>query len=111
SIAHAGFIIVALISFDRSAVEGVFFYVVAYGVSTIAAFAIVNLMRERDAEATHLSQWAGLGRKHPWLSGAFALLMLAFAEIPLTSGFTAKVAAFMPALEHGGLSGVVLVVI
>ncbi|WP_068264219.1 NADH-quinone oxidoreductase subunit NuoN [Janibacter limosus] len=111
SIAHAGFIIVALISFDRSAVEGVFFYVVAYGVSTIAAFAIVNLVRERDAEATHLSQWAGLGRKHPWLSGAFALLMLAFAGIPLTSGFTAKVAAFMPALEHGGLSGVVLVVI
>ncbi|CAM3979758.1 NADH-quinone oxidoreductase subunit NuoN [Janibacter anophelis] len=111
SIAHAGFIIVALVSFDRSAVEGVLFYVVAYGISTIAAFAIVNLVRERDAEATHLSQWAGLGRRHPWISTAFALLMLAFAGIPLTSGFTAKVAAFMPAIEHGGLSGVVLVVI
>lgn len=111
SIAHAGFILVALISFDRSAVEGVLFYVVAYGISTIAAFAIVNLVRERDAEATHLSQWAGLGKQHPWLAASFSLLMLAFAGIPLTSGFTAKVAAFMPALEHGGLAGVVLVVI
>ncbi|MBA4085757.1 MAG: NADH-quinone oxidoreductase subunit NuoN [Kytococcus sp.] len=111
SIAHAGFIIVALISFDRSAVEGVLFYVVTYGITTIAAFAVVNLVREREAEATHLSQWAGLGRNHPYLAGAFALFMLAFAGIPLTSGFTAKVAAFLPAIEHGGLAGVVLVVI
>lgn len=111
SIAHAGFILVALISFDRSAVEGVLFYVVAYGITTIAAFAVVNLVRERDAEATHLSQWAGLGRNHPYLAGAFALFMLAFAGIPLTSGFTSKVVAFLPAVEHAGLSGVVLVVI
>ena len=111
SIAHAGFILVALVSFDRTAVAGVLFYVVAYGISTIAAFAIVHLVRERDAEATHLSQWAGLGRRHPWIAGSFALLMLAFAGIPLTSGFTAKVAAFLPALEHGGLAGTVLVVI
>ena len=100
SIAHAGFILVALVSFDRTAVAGVLFYVVAYGISTIAAFAIVHLVRERDAEATHLS-----------IAGSFALLMLAFAGIPLTSGFTAKVAAFLPALEHGGLAGTVLVVI
>lgn len=111
SIAHAGFILVALISFDASSVAGVLFYVVAYGVSTVAAFAIVHLVRERGAEATHLSQWAGLGRRHPWIAGSFALLMLAFAGIPLTSGFTAKVAAFLPALEHGGLAGTVLVVI
>lgn len=111
SIAHAGFILVALVSFDQTAVTGVLFYLVAYGLSTIAAFAIVHLVRERDAEATHLSQWAGLGRRHPWIASAFSLLMLAFAGIPLTSGFTAKVAAFMPALEHGGLAGTVLVVI
>lgn len=111
SIAHAGFILVALMSFDQTAVTGVLFYVVAYGLSTIAAFAIVHLVRERDAEATHLSQWAGLGRRHPWIAGAFSFLMLAFAGIPLTSGFTAKVAAFMPALAHGGLAGTVLVVI
>lgn len=111
SIAHAGFILVGLLGFDASGVSGVLFYVLAYGISTVAAFAIVHLVRERDAEATHLSQWAGLGRRHPWIAAAFALLMLTFAGIPLTSGFTAKVVAFLPALEHGGLAGTVLVVI
>ena len=58
-----------------------------------------------------IEQWAGLGRRHPLTGAAFAFLMLAFAGIPLTSGFTAKIAAFMPAIAHGGLAGVLLVVI
>ena len=41
----------------------------------------------------------------------FFLLLLAFAGIPLTCGFTAKVAAFVPAVAHGGAPGVVLVVV
>ncbi len=111
SIAHAGFILVGLLSFDRTGISGVLFYLVAYGTSTIAAFAIVALVRERGAEASHLSQWAGLGKRHPWVAAAFSVLLLAFAGIPLTSGFTAKVAAFMPAIDHGGLTGTLLVVI
>lgn len=111
SVAHAGFILVAVLAFDVTAISGVLFYLVAYGASTIAAFAIVNLVRERDSEATHISQWAGLGRTHPVAATAFGFLMLAFAGIPLTSGFTAKVAAFSPAVAHGGTTGVVLVVI
>src|SRR5699024_7579751 len=97
SVAHAGFAPVALVAFARTAIQGVLFYVADYGFSVIAAFAIVHLVREHDAEATHLSQWAGLGRRHPLTGAAFAFLMLAFAGIPLTSGFTAKIAAFMPA--------------
>jgi NADH-quinone oxidoreductase subunit N len=45
------------------------------------------------------------------VAGIFALLLLAFAGIPLTSGFTAKFAAFAPAIAHGGLAGVVMVVV
>ena len=63
------------------------------------------------SEATHLSQWAGLGKKHPVLAGLFGLLLLAFAGIPLTSGFTSKFAVFAPAIHSGGTMGVVLVVI
>ncbi|MBC7560017.1 MAG: NADH-quinone oxidoreductase subunit NuoN [Dermatophilaceae bacterium] len=101
SIAHAGFVLTGLLAFDRVGVSSVMFYVVAYGFSTIAAFAIVSLVRDGGSEATHLSQWAGLGRTHPIVAGAFAFLLLAFAGIPLTSGFTAKFAVFSAAIGHG----------
>lgn len=111
SIAHAGFIIVGVMAFDRSGVAAVIFYLAAYGFTTIAAFGLVMLVRSRGAEATGLSQWAGLGRRAPVLAGTFAFLLLAFAGIPLTSGFTAKFAVFGAAIAHGGLAGVVLTVI
>ena len=111
SIAHAGFILVAVLSFDRTGVSGTMFYLVAYGFMTIAAFAIVSMVRQGGSEASHLSQWAGLGRNHPVVAGVFAFLLLAFAGIPLTSGFTAKFAAFSPAVAFGGRAGVWLVVI
>jgi len=110
SIAHAGFVLVGVLALDRAGVGGVLFYLVAYGLSTIAAFAIVGLVRDAGSEATHLSQWAGLGRRHPVTGGIFAFLLLAFAGIPLTSGFTAKYAVFAPAVRSGGL-GTLMVVI
>jgi NADH-quinone oxidoreductase subunit N len=111
SIAHAGFILVAVLAFDRLGVAGTMFYLVAYGFATIAAFAIVSMVRSGGSEASHLSQWAGLGRNHPVVAAVFGFLLLAFAGIPLTSGFMAKYAAFAPAINTGGRSGVVLVVV
>ena len=73
SIAHAGFILVAVLAFDRLGVSGTMFYLVAYGFATIAAFAVVSMVRQGGSEASHLSQWAGLGRNHPVVAGVFAL--------------------------------------
>ena len=111
SIAHAGFVLVAVLAFDRTGVSGTLFYLIAYGFMTIAAFGIVAMVRQGGSEASHLSQWAGLGRRHPVVAGVFAFLLLAFAGIPLTSGFAAKYAAFAPAVAFGGRAGVWLVVI
>lgn len=52
-------------------------------------------------EATHLSQWAGLGRTNPVLATTFALFLLSFAGIPLTAGFTGKFAVFSAAIDGG----------
>ena len=65
SIAHAGFILVGVLAFDRAGVSAVLFYLVAYGFTMIAAFAVVSLVRDGGSEATHLSQWAGLGKRSP----------------------------------------------
>ncbi len=110
SVAHAGFILVGVLAFSQAAIGGVMFYLVAYGATTIAAFAVVAMVRQDGSEASHLSQWAGLGRHHPVVAGVFAFLLLAFAGIPLTSGFTAKFATFAPAVQSG-TAGVVMVVV
>jgi len=107
SIAHAGFILVGVVALTASGISSVLFYLLAYGLATIGAFAVVTLVREVNAgpggavvaEATHLSQWAGLGRRHPLLAGAFTLFLLSFAGIPLTAGFTGKFAVFAAAVE------------
>jgi NADH-quinone oxidoreductase subunit N len=78
------------------------FYLAAYGFTVIAAFAIVTLVRDEDGEATHLSRWAGLGRRAPLLGGVMTFLLLAFAGVPLTSGFTSKFSVFVAALHNGG---------
>ncbi|HET9655396.1 MAG TPA: NADH-quinone oxidoreductase subunit NuoN [Kineosporiaceae bacterium] len=107
SIAHAGFLLTGIIAMDKQGIGAVLFYLLAYGFATIGAFAVVTLVRDAGpegvvgGEATHLSQWAGLGRRHPWIAGIFTLFLLAFAGIPLTSGFMGKYAVFSAAV-HGG---------
>ncbi len=107
SIAHAGFILTGLVTVQEAGIVGVLFYVLAYGLTTVAAFGIVTLVRALDedgndvGEATHLSQWAGLGRRSPVLAAAFTFLLLAMAGIPLTSGFIAKVGVFSAAVTGG----------
>jgi NADH-quinone oxidoreductase subunit N len=106
SIAHAGFILTGVMAMDRKGVSGVLFYLAAYGFTTIGAFALVTLVRSSTpdggvgGEATHLSQWAGLAKRSPVLAAVFTLFLLAFAGIPLTSGFTGKYAVFSAALDR-----------
>jgi NADH-quinone oxidoreductase subunit N len=94
SIAHAGFLLVGLISLDQAGLSATLFYLLTYGFTTIGAFAVVTLVRDADGEATHLSQWSGLARRSPLVAGVFTLFLLALAGIPLTSGFTGKFVVF-----------------
>ena len=87
------------------------FYLAAYAFSTLGAFAVVSLVRDQGGEVTELSRWAGLGRSSPLTAAAFALFLLAFAGIPLTSGFTSKFAVFQAALEDGGAALVIVGVV
>jgi NADH-quinone oxidoreductase subunit N len=108
SIAHAGFILVGLAATNQKGLSATLFYLATYGFSTLAAFAIVGLVRDGGGEATHLSQWAGLGRRSPVVAGTFAFLLLAFAGIPLTSGFAGKFAVFSAAISAGATPLVVV---
>jgi NADH-quinone oxidoreductase subunit N len=107
SITHAGFLLTGVASTAVNedgvvlGVSSVLFYLVSYGFTTIAAFAVVTLVRDAAGEATHLSAWAGLGRRSPLVAAIFGLFLLAFAGLPLTSGFTGKFAVFAAAFAGG----------
>lgn len=107
SIAHAGFVLTGIAALDERGISAVLIYLLAYGAATVGAFGIVYLVRERSAdgsvvgEATALSQWAGLGKAHPWLALGFTLFLLSFAGIPLTAGFIGKFAVFSAAVAGG----------
>ncbi|GAA1362517.1 NADH-quinone oxidoreductase subunit NuoN [Catellatospora chokoriensis] len=94
SIANAGYLLVGLLGGGKEGLGSMLFYLVAYGFLVIAAFGMLTLVRDADGEATHLSRWAGLGKRSPLFAGVFSFLLLAFAGIPLTSGFVAKFAVF-----------------
>lgn len=109
SVAHAGFILTGLVAANNKGVSAILFYLVAYGIGTLGAFAVVSLVRDASGdEATALSQWAGLGRRSPWLASVFALFLLSFAGLPLTSGFVSKFAVF-EAAAAGGATFLVIV--
>ncbi|HEU5034879.1 MAG TPA: NADH-quinone oxidoreductase subunit NuoN [Mycobacteriales bacterium] len=108
SIAHAGFLLIGVIALNRSGISGSLFYLLTYGLTTVGAFGILAFVRDPDGEATHLSRWAGLGRRSPVVAGVFTLFLLALAGIPLTSGFTGKFAVFSAGI-NGGATPLVVV--
>ncbi|MBI3224467.1 MAG: NADH-quinone oxidoreductase subunit NuoN [Mycolicibacterium cosmeticum] len=109
SVAHAGFILTGVIALNGAGLSATLFYLFAYGFSTLGAFALAGLVRNADGEeASSLAEWAGLGRRHPLVGVVFSLFLLAFAGIPLTSGFVSKFAVFKAAAE-GGAAPLVIV--
>lgn len=117
SIAHAGFILIGVISLSEKGIAAIVFYLLAYGISTVGAFTIITLVHERDtsgavmAEATHISQWAGLGRRAPGMAVAMTIFLISFAGLPLTAGFIGKFTVFAAGIDGGGAPLVILAVL
>lgn len=117
SIAHAGFLLIALAPRATAPNGALLFYLLAYGVATVGAFALVYLVRRCDgegnigAEAQELADWRGLGRSHPFLATAMLVFLLSFAGIPLTAGFMGKFLVFGAGLEGDATVLVVCAVI
>ena len=74
SIAQAGYILTGVVAASTAGLSSSMFYLAAYGVATIGAFAIVTLVRDHGGEAGHLSSWAGLGKRSPLVAGVLRVL-------------------------------------
>lgn len=112
SVAHVGFILTGVIADIPAGVSGTLFYLVAYSFSTVGAFAVVGLVRGANGdENADMARWAGLGRRYPVVGLLFSMFLLAFAGIPLTSGFISKFVVFKAAAQGGAVPLVIIGVI
>jgi NADH-quinone oxidoreductase subunit N len=112
SVAHVGFILTGVIADNAAGLAATLFYLVAYSFSTVGAFAIVGLVRNTDGEEdATLSHWAGLGQRSPIVGVMLSMFLLAFAGIPLTSGFISKFSVFKAAAQGGAVPLVIIGVI
>lgn len=92
SIAHFGYLVIALIASDGLATEAIGVYLATYVLTTLGAFGVVTLMstpfKGRDADA--LYEYRGLFWRRPYLTAVLTVMMLSLAGIPLTAGFIGK---------------------
>ena len=100
SIAHAGYLFYALLGDGAGRLQAVVFYVLAYGLMNVLAFAALP-RRERDADADRLDALRGLFARSPFASLMIAVAMLSLAGIPPLPGFVAKFLIFKNVMEAG----------
>jgi NADH-quinone oxidoreductase subunit N len=90
SIAQMGYLLVPFVAGGPTAGVAVSFFLVAYVVTMLGAFAIVTLLSAPLHEAEEIEDYRGLGSRRPWLAASLALMLLSLAGIPLTGGFIGK---------------------
>jgi NADH-quinone oxidoreductase subunit N len=104
SIAHAGYVLVGVVSTMRASEDAqgsVMFYLLAYTVSTVGAFGALILCGSRGAEAVSYEDLAGVGKRHPAAGLAFSLFLLSLAGVPPTAGFFGKLYIVKAAMGAG----------
>lgn len=100
SIAHAGYALIGLVALSAFGAASMVFYLLAYVVTNLTAFAIVILF-SRSTGSDEIADYAGLSRRNPWLALALMVAMLSLAGMPPLAGFVAKVFIFAAAVESG----------
>ena len=101
SIAHAGYILVALAVGTSEAMSAAIFYLVAYALFNLGAFAVLIMLETRAGGTTDFDQLPGLSKAHPYLCAALALFMFGLSGFPPTVGFFGKFYLFSAAVKSG----------
>ncbi len=101
SIAHAGYLLVALAAANESAAAGMLFYLLVYTLMNIGAFAVVTAVAHHGEERLHVEDYAGLGWSQPLLGVFLTIFLLSLAGFPGTGGFMGKIYLLQGAAESG----------
>ena len=100
SIAHAGYVLVAVVVGSTSAISGVIFYSCAYALMGTGAFGILTI-RDAGRVPRTFDDLAGYGKRNPTLAILMSLFIFSLVGLPLTGGFIGKLQIFSAALQEG----------
>jgi len=99
SIAHAGYVLVAVAARSEEGIAAAMFYLAAYVLMNIGAFAVVAHVSGKGEKYVRIQDLAGLGGKLPMTAAALSIFLLSLIGVPLTGGFFGKFYIFKAALE------------
>ncbi|NJN16136.1 MAG: NADH-quinone oxidoreductase subunit N [Oscillochloris sp.] len=108
SVGHAGYILLGVIVASDRGAQSFLFYMLAYALTNLGAFAVVIALEQRGELAWSLDDFNGLFQRRPMLAVAMAVFMFSLAGVPPTAGFMAKFYVFTAAYE-GGLGWLALI--
>lgn len=111
SIAHAGYVLVALVAGGATGISSALFYLLAYTFMNIGAFTVVIALGKKGRENTGLDDYSGLGSRSPLLAVLMTVFMLSLAGFPPTAGFMGKFYVFSAAIKSGFVGLVIIAVI
>lgn len=98
SIAHAGYILIAILAKSHYSLV---FYLTVYLFMNIGAFSAVIALGEKGKEYLELEDYSGIGFRYPWIGAALSVFLLSLAGFPPTGGFLAKFYVFFEAVHQG----------
>jgi NADH-quinone oxidoreductase subunit N len=101
SIAHGGYLLVAIIAANDVGKASLLFYLAAYAVTNVGAFAVIALLGSRHEANDELRDYAGLWHTHPALAALMTIFLLSLGGFPPTAGFIAKWYTFTAAVGAG----------
>lgn len=110
SVAHSGFLLMAIVSGTPDRGNAIFYYTFTYSLATLGLFMVMTLAKRAANGDEHIRIFRGLFRANPWMGLVVLLLLLSLAGIPLTAGFMAKFKVFQIALAMGHVKLTVLAV-
>ncbi len=98
AIAHAGYMLLAIVAHTQQGLAALLYYVVTYALATLGAFAVIAVVEQQKGD-DQLSSFDGLCRRAPVLSFCLAIFLLSLAGIPPLAGFFAKFYLFITVLN------------
>jgi NADH-quinone oxidoreductase subunit N len=101
SIAHGGYLLLALISGNDIGKSSILFYLLSYALTNLGAFGVIVLLEDRDRPNDRVTDYAGLWNDHPGLAALMTVFLLSLGGFPPLAGFIAKWYVFSAAIKAG----------